>query len=156
MRAFSDSGTVRTKAIIIQAVIVAGVLAWFKVCLPRIERAQAASEAREREKRIEAFFQSIVADDPSREIEVPEANGEKRHPQRLRRAASVEEVEQALGAPDSRTSDFREGLHLTWTGDAHKLEASFTNARLYCLRREDRRTGHGTMVFESGWYWAVF
>jgi len=153
----SDSGAVPKRVIIIQLAILAGLLTWLKVCLPGIERSREESEAAERERRIEAFFQSAVVEDTSREVEVPEANGEKRaHPQRLRATAAVEEVMQALGVPNQRTTDFRGGLHLTWTGTRHSLEASFSNGRLYCLRREDRPSGHGTMVFESSLHWHPF
>jgi hypothetical protein len=69
---------------------------------------------------------------------------------------AVDEVVQALGLPGRRTVDFRGGLHMTWTGTAHSLEASFDRSRLYCLRRGDLRTGHGTFVFESSVAWHPF
>jgi hypothetical protein len=37
-----------------------------------------------------------------------------------------------------------------------ELEASFDRGRLYCLRREDLRTGHGALVFESSVAWHPF
>jgi hypothetical protein len=155
--AFWDSGAVSKRAIIIQVVILAGLVAFFKADLPRIERARAAAEATERERRIEKFFQSTVAEDVSREVEAPATSGGARvHPQMLRRAASMEEVEQALGAPDTSSTDYAGGLHLTWIGARHNLEASFNRGRLYCLKLEDRRTGHGVMVFESSSSWHPF
>lgn len=155
--AFIASGTAWRKAIVIQVLIVAGLVVWFKVYLPRMQRAKAASEATKREGKIAAIFQSLVVEDASREVEVPAASGETRaHPQKLRSTPPVSEVEQALGLPGTITPDFRGGQHLTWTGTEHKLEASFSNGRLYCLRLEDLRTGHGTMVFESSWYWRPF
>ena len=78
------------------------------------------------------------------------------HPQRLTRTPAVDEVLQTLGLPDRRTTDFQSGLHMTWTGTAHSLEASFDRGRLYCLRREDLRTGHGALVFVSSVAWHPF
>lgn len=148
--------TVRTRIILIQLGIVAGLLAWYKVYVPRMERERAAAEAEARAQRIAAFVPAMVVEDTSREVEAPGMGGEKRHPEKLRRAPTVEEVEQALGAPDERTTDFRGGLHLTWMSERLKLEASFNQDRLYCLRTEDRRTGHGALVFESSWSWQPF
>ena len=56
MRSFSDSGAVRTKVIVAQVLVIVGLVAWFKVYLPRSERERAASEARERDRRIQTFF----------------------------------------------------------------------------------------------------
>ncbi|HKS95436.1 MAG TPA: hypothetical protein VJV74_04805 [Terriglobia bacterium] len=148
--------TVRTRIILIQLGIVAGLLAWYKVYVPRMERERAAAEAEARAQRIAAFVPAMVVEDTSREVEAPGMGGEKRHPEKLRRTPTVEEVEQALGAPDERTTDFRGGLHLTWMSERLKLEASFNQDRLYCLRTEDRRTGHGALVFESSWSWQPF
>jgi hypothetical protein len=69
---------------------------------------------------------------------------------------AVDEVVQALGLPGRRTVDFRGGLHMTWTGTAHSLEAAFDRGLLYCLRRENLRTGHGAFVFESSGAWHPF
>jgi hypothetical protein len=147
---------VRTRIILIQLGIVAGLVAWYKVYVPRMERERAAAEAEARAKRIEAFVPAMIVEDTSREVEAPGTGGEKRHPEKLRRTPSVEEVEQALGAPDERVTDFRGGLHLTWMSERLKLEASFNQDRLYCLRTENRRTGHGELVFESSWSWQAF
>jgi hypothetical protein len=152
-----DSGSVRTRTIIVQLLIVAGLVGYFEFFLPRIRRNKAAAEAQERELRIETFFQSAIVEDASRDVERPaESGGGRAHPQRLSETLSVSEVEQALGAPDESTTDFRGGLHLPWVGTAHKLEAAFDKGRLYCLKREDRRTGHGAMVFESSSAWHPF
>jgi len=148
--------TVRTRIILIQLGIVAGLVAWYKIYVPRMERERAAAEAEARSKRIAAFVPAMVVEDTSREVEVPGTGGEKRHPQKLRSTPTVEEVEQALGAPDGRVTDFRGGLHLTWTSERLKVEASFNQDRLYCLRTEDRRTGHGALVFESSGSWQAF
>jgi len=147
----------RTKVIVAQVVILAGVAVWLKVCIPRMEKDRAAAAVLGREEKIQTSYQSMVIEDTSREVEAPEAkaNGAV-HPLRLRTIATVDEVEQALGAPNSQQSDFRGGIHLTWTGSQHTLEASFNNGRLYCLTITDRTTRHGTMVFESSLYWRPF
>ncbi|HEV2492262.1 MAG TPA: hypothetical protein VG204_04230 [Terriglobia bacterium] len=146
----------RTRIILVQLAIVAGLIAWYKIYVPRLERARAAAEAQERAQRIAAFVPAMVVEDTSREVEVPGSGGEKRHPQKLRSTPTVEEVEHALGAPDGRVTDFAGGLHLTWMSDRQKLEASFNHDRLYCLRIEERSTGHGALVFESSWSWQPF
>jgi len=145
------------RAIIVQAVIVALLLGWFKFGLPRIQKARAAAEAAKREIRINDMFQSVMAEDPTREVDAPSAQGTtKAHPQRLRITPSADELERALGAPDAFYVDFRRGRHLIWRGTAHSLEASFDQGRLYCLRIEDTRTGHGSLVFDSSVQWHPF
>jgi hypothetical protein len=159
MRAFPNSGAVRSKVIIAQLIVVAGLIAWFKYYLPKLQRERAASEALERERKINTFFRWAVIEDRSRpEVDLSAtAGGEGRsYPQRLRRNPSLEEMEQILGAPDGHSTDFRGGLHESWTGTGHKLEASFDKDRLYTLKLEDRRTGHGVMVFDSSWQWHPF
>ena len=146
----------RTRIILVQLAIVAGLIAWYKIYVPRLEQARAAAEAQERAQRIAAFVPAMVVEDTSRQVEVPGSGGEKRHPQKLRSTPTVEEVEHALGAPDGRVTDFAGGLHLTWMSDRQKLEASFNHDRLYCLRIEERSTGHGALVFESSWSWQPF
>ena len=152
-----DCGSVRTRIIIVQLLIVAGVVGYFEFFLPRMRRNKAAAEAQERERRIETFFQSAAVEDTSRDVELPaESGGGHAHPQKLSETPSVSEVEDALGAPDESITDFQGGLHLTWVGTAHKLEAAFDKGRLYCLKREDRRTGHGAMVFQASSAWHPF
>ncbi len=149
-----DSGRVRWRIILIQLAIVAGLVAFYKLFLPHWERLEAARQAAERERKIEAFFQEVVVEDTAHEIDVPgEGAGAKRHPQRLRATLTLGEVEAALGAPDVASTDFRSGQHLTWIGTTHQMEGSFNLGRLYGLAREDRSTGHGVMVFESIWAW---
>jgi len=147
----------RAKVIVAQVVILAAVAVWLKVCIPRMEKARATAEVVLREKKIETFYQSIVVEDTSRKLapQQEKLNGPA-HPLRLGTSAPVDEVEQALGAPESQQRDFRGGMHLTWTGTRHTLEASFNDGRLYCLTITDRRTGHGAMVFESSLYWHPF
>jgi len=147
----------RAKVIVAQVVIVAGVVLWLRIYIPRLEKARASAAVVARERKIETFYQSMVVEDESREVAAPEAKADGPvHPLRLRSIAPVAEVEQALGVPDSQQRDFRGGLHLTWTGTHHTFEASFNSGRLYCLTITDRRTGHGAMVFESSLYWHPF
>ena len=153
----SDRGAVPKKLMAIQLAILASLAAFYFFYLPYRTKSQAAAEAQERELRIEALFQSLVVEDARDEVELPGPGGMVRvHPQRLNRRPAVDEVVQALGLADRRTADFRGGLHMTWTGTAHSLEASFDRGRLYCLRREDLRTGHGVLVFESSVAWHPF
>lgn len=158
MRVSSNSGAVRTKVIIAQLVIFGGLIAWFKIYLPHLEKERKATEALERDRRIESFFRWAVVEDRSQTVDLPEEiGGDKRvHPQKLRKYPSLQETEQALGAPGGRTIDVGGGLHVTWSGNSHSLEASFDKGRLYCLKFEDRRTGHGSSVFESSSSWHPF
>lgn len=150
-----DSGAAPVRAIAIQLALLAGVVAFFKLYLPYREKVRAAAAADERERRIEQLLPSLVADDTSREVPAPGGGGQV-HPQRLASTPTLDEVEQALGVPDRRTTDFRGGLHLIWDGTEHELEASFDHGRLYCLRVESRRTGHGALIFDSSWGWRPF
>jgi hypothetical protein len=153
----SDRGAVRKRLIAIQLAVLASLAAFYFFYLPYRQKSRAAAEAQGRELKIEALFQSLVVEDARDEAELPGAGEKVRvHPQRLNRIPTVDEVVQAMGLPDRRTVDFRGGLHMTWTGTAHSLEASFDRGRLYCLRREDLRTGHGALVFESSAAWHPF
>jgi hypothetical protein len=153
----SDRGAVRKSLIAIQFAILASLAAFFFLYLPYRAKSTAAAEAQERELKIEALFQSLVVEDARGEVELPGAGGKVRvHPQRLNRMPAVDEVVRALGLPDRRTIDFGSGLHMTWTGTAHSLEASFDRGHLYCLRREDLRTRHGALVFDSSAAWHPF
>jgi len=157
MKIYFRSGSTVARAILIQVVIAAGLIAWFKSGLPRLRRAQAAEEASKRENKIDGVIQSIVVVDSSQESRAAKAGTEvDSHPQRLLRTPSVDEIKQALGPADGFSGDYRGGVHLSWTGTTHKLEASFNQARLYCLRIEDLRTGHGTLIFESSSEWRPF
>ena len=153
----SDRGAVSKRLMAIQFALLASLAAFYFLYLPYRSKSQAAAEAQERELKIEALFQSLVVEDTRGEVELPGTGGKVRvHPQRLSRMPAVDEVVQSLGLPDRRTTDFKSGLHMTWTGTAHSLEASFDRGRLYCLRREDLRTGHGALVFESSVAWHPF
>ena len=77
-------------------------------------------------------------------------------PAKLRDTPLIDQVERTLGAPKTRSTDFADGEHLTWTGRQHEVQASFNKGRLYSLRIEDRTTGHGEMVFESSVYCSSF
>ena len=154
MSTLFDSEGFRAKLIVPGVLIVAGLIAWFEIYLPRAQRADAVAEASERERKIGNFFRWAVIEDTKREAPVSGNSGDQRvHPQRLRQMPSLREVNQTLGAPTTSTTDVRGGLHVTWTGTRHDLEASFNQGRLYCLKFQDRRTGHGTIVFESSSNW---
>jgi hypothetical protein len=145
------------RAILIQVGILVLLVGWFVLAYPRIERAQAAHRVAKREQQITDWFQSIVAEDPSREVDAPSATGTiKEHPQRLRITPSADDLQRVLGPPDAFYVDFRQGRHLIWRGTDHTLEASFDGDRLYCLRMEDTRTGHGELVFDSAAQWHPF
>ena len=153
MSILPDSGF-RAKLIVPGVLMVAGLIAWFKIYLPRAQRAEAVAEASERERKIGNFFRWAVIEDTKREAPVSGNSGDQRvHPQRLRQMPSLREIEQTLGAATTSTTDVRGGLHVTWTGTRHDLEASFSQGRLYCLKFQDRRTGRGTMVFQSSSNW---
>ncbi|HLY60141.1 MAG TPA: hypothetical protein VKV95_05200 [Terriglobia bacterium] len=143
------------RAVAIQLGIAGVLAAWFLVGMPRLKNEWAAEETAKKEGRIQNFIQSLVADDPARNLPAGSAEGYS-HPQRLLNTPSEEEVKQTLGPADGFSGDFRGGVHLIWTGSNHKLEASFNNGRLYCLRVEDVHTGHGALVFESSLNWQVF
>ena len=151
----SDRGAVSKRLMAIQLAILASLAAFYFLYLPYRTKSQAEAEAQQRELKIEALLESLVVEDTHSEVEVPGTDG-KVHPQRLNRTPPVDEVVQDLGLPDRRTADFRGGLHITWTGATHSLEASFDHGRLYCLRHEDLRTGHGALVFESSAAWRPF
>ncbi|MGD0225620.1 MAG: hypothetical protein ABSF71_25105 [Terriglobia bacterium] len=148
------SGRAPWRVIVIQLVILLGILALYKVYLPYHERDLARRATAAREQKISAFFQDAVMEDSTREISAPvEGAIVKRHPQRLRLTFSPHETESKLGVPDAATSDFAGGQHLTWLGNAHKLEASFNAGHLYCLAFEARATGHGVLVYDSPESW---
>ncbi len=143
-------GSVRTKAILIQVLIVVGLITYFKLALPWIRKEQAADRARQHEQQIESLMQSMVVDAPA-----PSGKDGPR-PKRLRITASVEEIQEMLGAPDSSMTDFRGGQHLEWIGTRHKLTASFNKGRLFALALIDLQTGHGMTVYEWSAQWQQF
>ena len=134
--ALSDSGNIPKRAIVIQLVIIAGLIAFFKLYLPRMEKDRAASRLNERESRIETLFKSMVEDSSG-------------GAQTLRSTPSMQDVEQALGAPDTSSTDFAGGLHLTWIGTRHSLEGSFDRGRLYALTLTNRQTGQSVTASPS-------
>jgi len=143
-------GSVRTRTIVIQVAIVAGVILWLTLALPKIQKERAAAELARREQKIESFLQSTAVERVGEEIEVPTVEGVRRvRPQRLRITPAAGDVQQALGAPDQSMTDFRGGQHLIWIGTRHKLEASFDKGRLYAVTLTDLQTGHGMTVYES-------
>jgi hypothetical protein len=150
-------GSVRTRVILVQVAILAGVVAWYRIFLPEIQKEHAAAEATRREQKIEALVQSMVIAAAGRESDGLAAPGQMpARPQRLRITPPVDEVERALGAPDTSMTDFRGGQHLTWVGTRHSLELSLDKGRLYALTLTDLQSGHGTQVFESALQWRAF
>ncbi|MCJ7504344.1 MAG: hypothetical protein MUP80_14980 [Acidobacteriia bacterium] len=143
-------GSLRTRTIIIQVAIFAGVILWLTLALPKIQKERAAAELARGEQKIESFVQSAVVAAGGEEIAVSTVEGARRvRPQRLRITPAVGDVQQALGAPDRSMTDFRGGQHLTWLGTRHQLEASFAKGRLYAVTLTDLQTGHGITVYES-------
>lgn len=152
--AFSNTGGAPWRVIVIQLLILSGLAVFFKFYLPHRTRAMEEAAVIVRENKINALFDDAVTKDSVHEITVPlEGALVKRHPQRLRLELSPGRAESILGVPDTITTDFGGGQHLTWIGTAHKLEASFNAGRIYCLKLEERATGHGVMVFESPYAW---
>ena len=151
----AERGAVPKRMLAIQLAILASLAAFYFLYLPHRTKSEAKADAQEREQKIDGLFQSLVVEDSHSEVEGTGTGG-KVHPQRLNRLPAVDEFVRALGLPDRRTTDFRGGLHITWTGTEHSLEAAFDSGRLYCLRREDLRTGHGALVFESRAAWRPF
>jgi hypothetical protein len=173
------SKRVRNRAILIQALFVAGLIAFYKFGMPGIEKARARAAAEEREQAITAFFQSVTVEvggsanpavngpasaAPVGAGEQAEGNSiasaaggaEKAIPKRLRETPEVQEVEQQLGAPDQRMTGYGGAEHLTWVGTRHKLQASFNKGELYALTMFDLKTGHGETVYETSAYWRAF
>lgn len=134
----ADAGDARTKIFLIQGAVIAALIVGFKLYWPHLERERAASQAAAREQIIQSAFDELT-----------EAGGGAGQPQELRRAATVDEVERELGAPEISMTDYAGGQHLTWTGSDHKLEAAFSKGRLYALTLTNLKTGHGEMVFAT-------
>ena len=94
----SGRGAVPKRLMAIQLAILASLAAFYFLFLPYRAKWQAAAEAKERELKIEALFQSLVVEDTRAEVEPPGAGGTARvHPQRLNRTPAVDGVVQALG-----------------------------------------------------------
>ena len=153
----SETGKIPARVIVVQFVllaVIAGVIAFVKVYEPRAEKAQAAARIAERDSRIQDFFSSMVAEDYGRTVEAPGVGAT--HPQSLRSTPAVANVQQTLGAADTSTTDFAGGLHLTWIGKDHTLEASFNQGQLYGLSLKENSTGHGQSVYVSSANWQPF
>jgi hypothetical protein len=153
----TDSGKIPTRVIVIQVmflVVVAGVFAYVKFYAPKLEKAHEAEQLTRRERSIQDFFDSMVADDSSRTVEAPGVG--TTHPQSLKSTPTLDEVEQALGGPDTSSTDYAGGLHLGWIGTKHTLEASFSHSELYALSFKNNDTGHGVTVYKSSAQWQGF
>lgn len=138
----------RTKVILIQAAIVAGLVVYFTVALPRIEKARVAARIAAREQAIGIFFQSVTAEVGS--ADAPAGGGGKAgNALRLRLMPDVYEVQRQLGTPDQSMTDFAGAQHLTWFGKDRKLLASFNKGQLYALTVSDLAGEHGERVFQT-------
>jgi hypothetical protein len=124
----SDSGRIPLRVIAIQVAILAGLLIFLKFYLPHQEKAQADAALEARDSRIEAFFHTVTGEG--------EGGG-----QTLRSTPTVLEVDEAVGAPDTSSTDYAGGLHLTWNGTNYSLVGSFYHGSLYALSLTDTRTG---------------
>lgn len=145
----------RTKVILIQVAIIAGLVVYFKVALPRMEKARVAARIAEREQAIGTFLQSVTTEVGSEETAA--GGGTKaRRARHLRVTREVDEVQRQLGVPDQSMTDFAGGQHLTWFGKERKLMASFNKGRLYALTVSDLAGEHGERVFESSAQWQRF
>jgi hypothetical protein len=156
--AWFNSGSTRNRAIVIQLAIVAGLVGFYKLGLPKIQQAEQASDAASREQRILGFVHSAAVEVGSARTPAgtneDAASGER--PEHLRVTPLVGDVEQELGAPQQSMNDFMGGQHLTWIGTEHKLVASFSKGQLYALTITNLKTRHGMQVFESSARWRTF
>jgi hypothetical protein len=121
------SFSVKTKVLVVQALILSGLVVYFKVTLPRIEKARAAERLAAREQAIGNFFQDVTT----------EGGSDAAPARRIRVTPDVVEVQRRLGAPDQSMTDFAGAQHLTWFGAQQKLIASFNRGRLYALTLTD-------------------
>jgi hypothetical protein len=153
----SNFGRAPWRFIVIQFLVLTGLLAFIKFYLPHHARELAARDAATRELKINSFFQDSVVENSTREVSVPfDGAIVKRHPKRLRITFSAQDAESVLGVPNTNTTDFRGGQHLTWTGTSHKLEAAFDSGRLYCLIWRDLGTHHGELAYHSEDQWSLY
>ncbi len=159
--AWFDTKSARNRAIVIQVAIVAGLIIFYKLALPKIQKAREASATAEREQRMMAFVHSVVVEVGSAK-ETTSGSAQDAgddpdgRPEHLRVTPQVGDIEQVLGAPQQSLSDFMGGQHLTWIGTRHKLVASFNKGQLYALTITNMKTGRGRQVFESSAQWRVF
>ena len=138
----------RSKVILVQAAIIVGLVAYFKVALPKIERARMAARVIAREQAIHAFFQSVTTQVGSADAQEVDG-GKSGNALRLRITPDVTEVQRQLGAPDQSMTDFAGAQHLTWFGKDRKLLASFNKGQLYALTISDLAGEHGERVFQT-------
>ena len=147
----------RKRIVVAQFGILVALLVLYKVYFPALQRHNIAKQNGDREQRIQQFARTMIVEDDRRGASGTGANGESlSHPQKLLQEESLDEVQQALGAPQSEFSDAAGGQHLVWTGTDHKLEAGFNKGVLYSLTYSNMRTGRGVTVFESSQYWQSF
>jgi hypothetical protein len=137
----------RTKVILIQVAIVAGLVVYFKAALPMIEKARMTARIAAREKTIGTFLRSVTTKGGS--VNAAEGGGTAGSALRLRIQPDVNEVQRQLGAPDLSMTDFAGAQHLTWFGEERKLVASFNKGQLYALTVSDPADQHGERVFQS-------
>jgi hypothetical protein len=138
----------RSKVILIQAAIIAGLVGYFKVALPRIEKARMAARITAREQAIHAYFQSVTTQVGTADAQDADA-GKAGSALRLRITPDVTEVQRQLGAPDQSMTDFAGAQHLTWFGKDRKLLASFNKGQLYALTISDLAGEHSERVFHT-------
>ena len=146
--ALLDLSNPRNRIILTQTAIILLLLGFYKLALPRIQKAREARDTEERERRVMAFLDAVV-------VEVGSGEASQR-PERLRSKPEVHDVELELGAPQESMNDALGGQHLTWIGTRHKLMASFNKGELYSVSVTDMKTGHGSQVFESSAQWRPF
>src|SRR5579871_2104142 len=104
------------RAIAVQLGIVVALLVLYKVYLPRMQRHNLEKDTSAREQRIQKFARAMIVEDPGRDASGTGVDGQSLdHPQKLLQEDSVDEVQQALGAPGSEFSDAGGGQHLVWT-----------------------------------------
>lgn len=159
--AWFDLKSPRSRAIVIQVAIVAALIVFYKLALPKIQQAREASETAQREQRMMAFVHSVAVEvggarDQTEEGSQSGFSETSERPQHLRVTPHVGDVEQELGAPQQFMNDLLGGQHLTWIGTRHKLVASFHKGRLYALTLTDLKTGHGMQIYESSAQWRAF
>ena len=138
----------RSKVILVQAVIILGLVAYFKVALPMLEKGRMTARISAREQAIGTFFQSVTTQVGSADAQ--DAGGsEAVGALQLRITPDATEVQRQLGAPDQSMTDFAGAQHLTWNGNVRKLVASFNKGQLYALTISDLAGEHGERVLQT-------
>ena len=142
------SFSVKTKAIIIQGLILGGLIVYFKVALPKIEKARQESRLKAREEAIGSFFQSVTMEVGS-DASAANGAGNAELARRLRVTPDVHEVQRELGAPDQNMTDFAGAQHFIWLGPERNLLASFNRGQLYSITMTDLAGSHGERIYQS-------